>query len=185
LSEKSETTDTLDIGGLFRGTATITFMAEIVAGLMIIGSSAAYFLSRGTFIDDLDLDLAILLLMIGSIITLFIFLGAISFFIRFNKRIQGAVIGKGIGEVDLKGPRVKTVVTLYGLAVGLILIIGMYLYWIVWRNFLSPIAATSLSFLMLSVSLGMFIMAFLIQIVIIALGRTATRVIESVLHPHS
>ncbi|MHA1907770.1 MAG: hypothetical protein ACW98Y_10790 [Candidatus Thorarchaeota archaeon] len=181
MSEVTDSPDTLDVGGLFRGTATITFIAEIVAIILILGSSIAYFLSRGTFIEDLDLDLAILLLMIGSMVALFIFLGAISFFIRFNKRVQGAVISKGIGEVDLKGHRVKTVLILYGLAVGLILIIGMYVYWIIWRNYLAAIAATSLSFLMLSVSLGMFVLAFLIQMVIIALGRTATGVIETVL----
>ncbi len=181
MREVSDSPDTLDIGGLFRGTATITFIAEIISIIMILGSSAAYFLSRDTFIADLDLDLAILLLMVGSMVTLFIFLGAIGFFVRFNKRVQGAVIGKGIGLVDLKGPRVKTVLILYGLAVGLILIIGMYMFWIVWRNFLSTIAATSLSFLMLSVSLGMFTLAFLIQMVIIALGRTATGVIDTVL----
>ncbi|MHA2425292.1 MAG: hypothetical protein ACXAEF_10920 [Candidatus Thorarchaeota archaeon] len=185
MSDVNDAPDTLDIGGLFRGTATITFIAEIVAIIMILGSSVAYFLSRGTFIEDLDLDMTILLLMIGSMVTLFIFLGAISFFIRFNRRVQGAVIGKGIGEVDLKGARVKTVLTLYGLAVGLILIIGMYMYWIIWRNWLAAIAATSLSFLMLSVSVGMFVLALLIQMVVIALGRTATGVIEAVLKEQS
>ncbi len=181
MSEATDSPDTLDVGGLFRGTATITFIAEIVSLIMILGSSAAYFLSRGTFLADLDLDFGILLLMIGSMVTLFIFLGAIGFFIRFNRRVQGAVIGKGIGEVDLKGARVKTVLIIYGLAVGLILIIGMYMYWIIWRNYLAAIAATSLSFLMLSISVGAFVLAFLIQMVVIGIGRTATGVIEAVL----
>lgn len=181
MSEDTDFPDSLDIGGLFRGTATITFVAEIVAAIMMLGSLIAYVISRGTLITDLDIDMAVLLLMVGSMVTLLIFLGAIGFFVRFNKRLQGAVIGKGIGEVDLKGPRVKTVLLIYGLAVGLILIIGMYMYWIAWRYWLAPIAATSLSFLMLSISAGMFVLALLIQLVVMALGRTATSVIEKVL----
>ena len=173
--------DTLDIGGLFRGTATITFVTEIVAAIMMLGSGVAYILSRGTFIQDLDLDLAIFLLLAGSMISLLVFIGAIGFFVRFNRRIQGAVIGRGIGEVDMAGKGVKTVLSLYGLAVGLILIMGIYGYWLFWRYFLSPIAATSLSFFLLSISFGIFVVALLIQIVIVALGRTATKVVKAVL----
>ena len=147
MSEDIDFPDSLDIGGLFRGTATITFVTEIITAIMMLGSIIAYVLSRGTWITELDIDIAVLLLMVGSMITLLIFLGAIGFFVRFNKRIQGLVIGKGIGEVDLKGPRVKSVLIIYGLAIGLILIIGMYIYWIVWRYWLAPIATTSLSFL--------------------------------------
>ncbi len=180
MAEPHEEIDTLDIGGLFRGTATITFVAEIVSAIMILGSGAAYILSRGTLSQDLNTDIAVFLVLIGAMITLFIFIGAIGFFVRFNRRIQGAVIGRGIGSVDLAGKGVKTVLTLYGLAVGLILIMGIYGYWLVWRYYLSPIAASSLSFFMLSISLGIFVVAFLIQIVIVALGRTATKVVKAV-----
>lgn len=181
----SDEVDTLDIGGLFRGTATITFLAEIVSAIMMLGSGVAYILSRGSFIEDLDMDLAIFLLLIGAMITLFIFIGAIGFFIRNNRRIQGVVIGRGVGEVDLSGKGVKTVLALYGLAVGLILIMGVYGFWLAWRYFLAPIAATSLSFFMLSISLGIFVISALIQIIIIALGRTATKVVTTVLNTNA
>lgn len=181
MTEAHDDSETLDIGGLFRGTATITFVAEIVSTIMMLGSGVAYILSRGTFIQDLDLDLAIFLLLIGAMITLLIFIGAIGFFVRFNRRIQGIVIGRGVGEVDISGKGVKTVLSLYGLAVGLILIMGIYGYWLFWRYYLSLIAATSLSFFLLSVSFGIFVVAFLIQVVIIALGRTATKVVKAVL----
>lgn len=173
--------DTIDVGGLFRGTATITFIVEIITGIMMLGAGGIFVVTRTTFIQDLDPDFAILLLMIVAIITLFIFLGAIGFFIRYNKKIQGLVIGPGIGEVDLKKPRVKAVISLYGLAVGLILIIGMYLFWLAWQYLLSPIASSSLSFLAFAVALAVFILSLLIQLVIIALGRTATRVVQAVL----
>ncbi|MFW9908493.1 MAG: hypothetical protein ACFFEF_07950 [Candidatus Thorarchaeota archaeon] len=181
MSDTPDIPDTIDIGGLFRGSATITFVAEIIAAMMILASTVAYVLSRGTFLEELTIDVAVFLLMIGSIITLFIFLGAIGFFVRFNRRVQAAVIGKGVGSVDLSGARVKTVVAIYGLAIGIILIMGMYGFWLVWRYYLSPLAATSLSFFMLSVSLGVFVLAFLIQLVLVALGRTATSVVEAVL----
>ena len=171
-----------DVGGLFRGTATITFVVEILTAIMMLGAGVAYLISRpGGFIEELNEDLAIFLLMIASMITLFFFLGAIGFFLRFNRKIQGAVIGKGIGTVDMNKPRVKTVVILYGLAVGLILIMGMYGYWLAWKYYLSILSASSLSYLIFSLSLGAFILALLVQIIVIAIGRTATTVIEKIL----
>lgn len=181
-SEPIETSDPIDIGGLFRGTATITFLTEIITAIMMLGSGFAYVISRPNgLITELNEDLSVFLLMIAAMITLFFFLGAIGFFLRFNRKIHGIVIGKGIGTLDMKTPRVKTVITIYGLAVGLILIMGMYGYWLAWKYFLSIESATSLSYLVFSLSLGAFILAFLIQIIVIALGRTATTVIEKVL----
>ena len=78
-------------------------------------------------------------------------------------------------------PRVKTVVILYGLAVGLILIMGMYGYWLAWKYYLSILSASSLSYLIFSLSMGAFILALLVQIIVIAIGRTATTVIEKIL----
>jgi hypothetical protein len=173
--------DELDVGSLFRGTATITFLAEIIAIIMLLGSSAAFVISRSGLIEAIELDVAIFLLLISAMITLFFFLGAIGFFIRFNRRIGNAVIGEGIGSVDLGRPRVKMVVTIYGLAVGLILIMGMYGYWLVYKYFFATLAESSLSFFGISLSLGIFVLAFLIQIVIAALGRTATTMIKAVL----
>ncbi|MHA1930135.1 MAG: hypothetical protein ACTSV2_16310 [Candidatus Thorarchaeota archaeon] len=181
-SEPIDTSDPIDVGGLFRGTATITFLTEIITAIMMLGSGIAYIISRPNgIITELNEDLSVFLLMIAAMITLFFFLGAIGFFLRFNRKIHGIVIGKGIGTVDMKTPRVKTVISIYGLAVGLILIMGMYGYWLAWKYFLSIESATSLSYFIFSLSLGAFILAFLVQIIVIALGRTVTTVIEKVL----
>ncbi|TFG11448.1 hypothetical protein EU537_12355 [Candidatus Thorarchaeota archaeon] len=171
----------VDIGSLLRGTGTFTFVVEIVSAIMMFGSGVAYSVSRSGFIETLDIDLAILLLMLGSMITLFIFLGAIGFFIRFSRRINRAIVGQGIEDVDLNRPRVKTVVSIYGLAVGLILIMGMYSFWLLWKHVLAVPASTSLSVFGFSLGLGAFVVAFLIQIVVFALGRTATRIVKAVL----
>jgi hypothetical protein len=171
----------VDIGSLFRGTGTFTFIIEIVSAIMMFGSAVAYFISRSGIIEQLEIDLAILLLMMGSMITLFIFLAAIGFFIRFSRRINRAIVGPGIEKVDLNQPRVKTVVVIYGLAVGLILIMGMYAFWLLWKYVLATPASTSLSVFGFSLGLGAFVVAFLIQIVVFALGRTATRIVEAVL----
>jgi hypothetical protein len=176
--EKSEM---LDVGSLFKGTATITLVAEIVAAIMLLGSATAYVVSRSGLIEELEFDVAIILLLGGAMVTLLLFLGAIGFFLRFNRKIGRFVIGEGIGEVDLKRPGVKTVVIIYGLAVGLILIIGVYGYWLVYKYFFAPIALTSLSFLGISVSLGILVMSFLTQIVLVIIGRTATTIIRKVL----
>jgi hypothetical protein len=179
--DSSEESEILDVGSLFRGTATLTLVGEIVSAIMLLGSGAAFIISRSGLIDVIELDVAIFLILGGAMITLFIFLAAIGFFVRFNRRIGGIVIGAGIGEVDLKRPGVKTVVIIYGLAVGLILIMGVYGYWLVYKYFFAALALTSLSFFGITLSIGIFIMSFLIQAVIAIIGRTATTIIKKVL----
>jgi hypothetical protein len=171
----------LDIGSLFKGTATITLVAEIVSAIMLLGSGAAYAISRAGILDILNTDVLILLLIPAAMLALFLFLAAISFFVRVNRRIAAFFIGGDIGSVDLNRPRVKMVVAIYGLAVGLILIFGIYGYWLIYKYLFAPLAATSLSFLGISLSLGIFLVAFLVQVVVLALGRTATRIIRAVL----
>jgi len=179
--DSTEETELLDVGSLFRGTATLTLVGEIVSAIMLLGSGAAYVISRSGLIDAIELDVAVFLLLAGAMVTLFLFLGAIGFFVRFNRRIGKAVIGDGIGEVDLNRPGVKTVVVIYGLAVGLILIMGVYGYWLVYKYFFAAQALISLSFFGITVSLGIFVMSFLIQAVIAIIGRTATTIIRKVL----
>lgn len=169
----------LDVGSMFRGTATITLVAEIVSTIMLLGSATAYILRD--YVSVIEPDVAIFLLLVGAMITLFIFLGAISFFVRFNRRIGRIVIAEGVGEVDLNRPGVKMVVIIYGLAVGFILILGIYGYYLLWTYFLAAQAATSLSFFGMSLSVGIFFIAFLVQIVITVIGRTATTMIRKVL----
>ena len=171
--------DLLDVGSMFRGTATITLVAEIVSAIMLLGSATAYILRD--YISIIQPDVAIFLLLVGAMIALFIFLGAISFFVRFNRRIGRIVIAEGVGEVDLNRPGVKTVVIIYGLAVGFIIILGVYGYYLLWTYFLAAQAATSLSFFGMSLSLGIFFIALLVQIVVTVIGRTATTMIRKVL----
>jgi len=179
--DTSDESEMLDIGSLFRGTATLTLVGEIVSAIMLLGSGAAYVISRSGLIEVIEFDVAVFLLLGGAMLTLFLFLGAIGFFVRFNRKIGRLVIGDGIGEVDLNQPSVKTVVIIYGLAVGLILIMGVYGYWLVYKYFFAALATTSLSFFGIAVSLGIFIMSFLIQVVITTIGRTATTIIRKVL----
>lgn len=65
--------------------------------------------------------------------------------------------------------------------VELILIMGIYGYWLVYKYFFAALATTSLSFFGIVVSLGIFIMSFLIQVVITTIDRTATTIIRKVL----
>jgi len=115
---------------------------------------------------------------LGTILTLS---DTSSFFVRFNRRIGRIVIAEGVGEVDLNRPGAKTVVIIYGLAVGFILILGIYGYYLLWIYFLAAQAATSLSFFGMSLSAGIFFIAFLVQIVLTVIGRTATTMIRKVL----
>lgn len=181
IDDSSADSEMLDIGSLFRGTATLTLVGEIVSVIMLLGSGAAYVISRSGLIEVLEFDVAVLLLLGGAMLSLFLFLGAIGFFVRINRKIGRAVIADGIGEVDLNRPGVKTVVLIYGLAVGLFLIMGVYGYWLVYKYYFAAMALTSLSIFGIAVSLGIFVISFLIQAVIAIIGRTATTIIRKVL----
>jgi hypothetical protein len=180
LLTKEEAGESMDVGSLFRGTATITFVAEIVSAIMLLGSTVAFILRDQPWIQDLQPDVAIFLLLLAGMITLFFFLGAIGFFVRFNRRVTGAVISHDIGSVDLSKPRVRSVIVIYGIGVGLILIMGIYGYYLIYRYYFAALAA--ISFFGMTLSLGIFIVAFLVQIVVAALGRTAASMIRTVLN---
>jgi len=170
-----------DIGALFRSSAIITLVVQIVSVIVMLGSISAFYLDE--FIPGLSEDIRVLLLLVGSIITLMIFLIAFSFFWRFSRRISNAVIGPGVEVVDIDKPRVKTVVYMYGLMVGLVGITGIYLWYLVHKYYLAPWAASydSISLLVFSLAMGAFFIALLIQIIIAVVGRTASRIIFEVL----
>ncbi|MFW9801299.1 MAG: hypothetical protein ACFFFC_01510 [Candidatus Thorarchaeota archaeon] len=179
---KKEVGESIDVGSLFRGTATVTFVVEIVSAIMLLGSSVAFLLRDQPWLQDLSSDWAIFLLLLASIITLFFFLGAIGFFVRFNRRVTRAVMSDDIGSVDLRMPRVRTVVFIYGVGAGLILVLGTYGYYLIYKYYFAALAATSLSFFGMTLSLGIFIVAFLVQVVVAGLGRTAASMIRTVLN---
>ncbi len=172
----------IDVSSSLRGIATVAFVAQIVSGIGILGSLTAYVVSRpGGIVEQISPDIAVFLLLLGAMITLFIFLGAIGFFVRVNRRLGRIIMNVDLEKVNLDMPGTKPVIVLYGLAIGLILIMGMYAYWLVFKYYMWAIAATALSFLVFSISLGVFLLAFLIEIVLIALGRTAPKMVRKIL----
>ncbi|TFG33515.1 hypothetical protein EU527_08165 [Candidatus Thorarchaeota archaeon] len=173
--------DYINLGSLFRSSATITFVIQIVAVIIMLGSLAAYYI--GDVFLALSADIQILVLLLASIVTLVIFLAAISVFVRFSRIIGNAVVGPGIEEVRMDTPRVKTVVTLYGILVALMGITGFYAWYLIDSNFLAPwaISLDSESLRIFGIALGAFVIALLIQIIIAGVGRSATKIIVEVL----
>lgn len=173
--------DYINLGSLFRNSATITFVIQIVAVIIMFGALAAYFI--GDKVLALSADIQILVLLLACIIALVIFLAAIGVFVRFSRRIGDAVVGPGIEEVRMDTPRVKAVVILYGLLVAVMGITGLYAWYLVDSNFLVAWAASynSISLRIFGVALGAFVIALLIQIIIAIVGRSATKIIIEVL----
>ena len=173
--------DYINLGSLFRNSATVTFVIQIVAVIVMIGSLAAF--TIGDLFFELGDELQILVLLIASIISLLIFLAAMSVFVRFSRRIGDAVVGPGIEEVRMDTPRVKTVVAVYAILVALMGITGVYSWYLIDANYLVPWAASlgSFSIRIFGIALGAFVIALLIQIIIAGVGRSATKVIIEVL----
>lgn len=178
-SKQKRGLDTFDIGGLFRGSATVTFVVEIIATIVMLGSLAAYYVDG--LLPALTADIQILLLLVGSIVTLFVFLAAMGVFVRFSRRISDLVIGPGIQEVPMDTPRVRTVVYIYAILVTLMAATGLFLWYLVHKYTLGPWAGDSISLMIFGLALGAFFIALLVQIIVALVGRTATKVIIEVL----
>ncbi|MBD3159823.1 MAG: hypothetical protein GF309_13655 [Candidatus Lokiarchaeota archaeon] len=180
-SSEQEKTNQINIQSTFRTSATVTFVVQIIAIIIMIGSLAAYLIGYTVF--DLPVDIQILLLLIGSMITLMVFLGAIGLFIRFSRRVSDAVVGHSITQVSLDAPRVKPVLVLYGMLIALMGITGGYVWYLVDKRILSIWAASlnSVSLRIFGLALGAFFVALLIQIIVALVGRSATKVIVRVL----
>jgi len=178
-SRRSE--EYINLGSLFRSSATITFVVQIVAVIAMIGALSAFVI--GDIFFSLEGEMQILALLLGSIVALIVFLAAISAFVRFSRRIGDAVVGPGIEEVRMDTPRVKAVVILYALLVTIMGVTGFYAWFLVDQNYLVAWAASynSISLRVFGLALGAFFVALLIQLIIAGVGRSATKVIIEVL----
>ncbi len=177
--EKRSNVDMIDLGSLFRNSATITFVIEIVSVIIMFGALIGHFLMG--FLPEFSSDIQVLFILVVIIIILFIFLAALGVFVRFSRRIGDAVIGPGIQEVRMDTPKVKLVVYLYALLVIVMGILSIWIFWLVYSYFLAPLAVGSIALQLFNLALGAFFIAFLIQLIIAGVGRTATKVIIEVL----
>jgi MFS family permease len=173
--------DYFDLGSLFRNSATITFVIQIAAVILIVGSLTAY--AIGDLFFAIADELKILLLLVISIIFLIFFLAAISAFVRFSRKIGNAVVGPGIEQVRFDTPKVRMVVILYGTLVVLMAVTGLYIWYLIDLYYLAPwvAAANSVSLGIFSIALGAFMISLLVKIIIAGVGRSATKIIIEVL----
>jgi hypothetical protein len=173
--------EVFDIGSLFRSSATITFVVQILSVIVMLGSLAAFYVGR--IIPEISIDIQVLLLLVGCILTLIVFLAATSIFIRFSRRISDAVAGPGLQKVRMDTPKVKAVIYVYAILVALMGITGFYVWYLLDKNLVYPLIApyASISLRILTWALGAFFIAVLIQVIIAAVGRNATKMIIGVL----
>lgn len=159
----------------------MTFVVQIISVIVMVGSVAAYLIAG--FLPSLDPDIQTLLLLVGIVITIIVFLAAFGIFVRFSRRIGEAVVGPGLQEVRMDTPKVKGVIYTYGILVTMMAITGLYAWYLVDKNILAPWAASlnSISLRIFGLALGAFVICLLIQIIIAAVGRTATKVVVEVL----
>ncbi len=171
-----------DIGSLFRSSATITFIIQILSIIIMVGAIAGFYI--GDILPGLNDDLKILLFLLGSVITLIVFLMAFSVFTRFSRKISNLVIGPGIEKVRLDRPRVKGVVYIYGILVSLMGVLGVYIWYLIHKYVLGPWIVENQGSILLTIfsyALGAFFIALLIQLIVAGVGRSATKVIIEVL----
>ncbi|MEM4734371.1 MAG: hypothetical protein QXS20_01520 [Candidatus Thorarchaeota archaeon] len=171
----------IDIGSLFRGSATITFVIQIFSIIVIIGSLAFFLLEQ--FLPTLPDDLKTLLLLVGIMLLLFVFLAAFTFLLNSSRTVSSKIVGPGIRKVRMDSPAVKIVVYVYAALVVFVGITGVYIWYLVHKYYLGPwIAASgSISMVLFGLAVGALFISVLIQVIIAVVGRTATKVVVQVL----
>jgi fumarate reductase subunit D len=179
--ETRDKVDLIDLGSIFRSSATLTFIVEIVSVVIMLGALAMHFI-MGIF-PELGGDIQVLLILGSIAVVLLVFLAALSVFVRFSRRISDAVIGPGIQQVRMDTPRVKSVVYAYALLVTIMGVIALWVFYLIYKNILFPFAESlqSIPLHVFSLALGAFFISLLIQIIVAGVGRTATKVIIEVL----
>ncbi|MEM2143284.1 MAG: hypothetical protein QXQ81_08515, partial [Candidatus Thorarchaeota archaeon] len=126
----------IDIGSLFRGSATITFVIQIFSIIVIIGSLAFFLLEQ--FLPTLPDDLKTLLLLVGIMLLLFVFLAAFTFLLNSSRTVSSKIVGPGIRKVRMDSPAVKIVVYVYAALVVFVGITGVYIWYLVHKYYLGP-----------------------------------------------
>ncbi|MFX1476133.1 MAG: hypothetical protein ACFFCO_11740, partial [Promethearchaeota archaeon] len=98
---RSEGKDMFNVDRLFSVMTTATIIIEIVACIVLIGAGVGYLLVLTGYYDIIaaNIDLFILLFLLGGGITFFILIAFIGFFIRIQDNVKRFVLADGIGHV--------------------------------------------------------------------------------------
>ena len=171
----------LNVGLLLKQGVKYTFILEIVSIILMIGSIVAWILNMSGVIGSLSLELQIFLLLLGAGVTFIIFMFFIGIFIRFHDRIQSYVVGAGEIKLDVDRKETRIILSLYGASITFFFIALVYGYFLTWKYYLASIIGGSLSLTVFFMALGLLLISFVLQLVIMSIAKYANHVVRLIL----
>ncbi|MFX0167819.1 MAG: hypothetical protein ACFE89_08915 [Candidatus Hodarchaeota archaeon] len=180
---------------VFRGIASTTFGVQLISILILFGAALVFFLMLTGiwgYIVAIQ-DLFIFVLLIGSGLAFLLFIWLLGLFLRFHRRVERFILGKGVGDVDADNPASKTILTLFAVAVLFVLVAGIYGYYLLWKYILQPwgndflislsvngILFYEIGMIVVFFAIGAIIVTFVMQILTSWINRYAGRLVARV-----
>jgi hypothetical protein len=187
--------DKFDWDRVFGGIASATFGVQLISILILFGAGVVFVLMlTGIWGVVVAIqDIFILVVLLGSGFTFLLFIWLLGLFLRFHRRVRRFILGKGVGDVDADNPASKTILSLFAGAVVLVLIAGIYGYYLLWKYILSPwgndflvslgvngILFYELGILIVFLAIGAIVITFIMQILTAWINRYAGRLVAGV-----
>ncbi len=180
---------------VFGGIGSVTFGAQLLSILILIAAGLVFLLMiTGIWSVALaNFDILIFFLLLAGGFSFLIFIWLLGFFLRFHRRIQRFIVGKGLGHIDAGEAASKTILTLFAVVVLFVLVAAMYGYYLIWKYVLDPwgvgfltswglsgIFLYEFGLLIVWLAFGCIIITFVMQLLSAAINRYVDRLVGGI-----
>jgi hypothetical protein len=189
MSSQSESREKrhINLDRVFAGATTATFIIQLLAILVLIGSSVGYlFVLSGiwNFIktSPFGQDILVLLLLIGGAVAFAILMKFFGFFIQSHLRVKRFVLGEGIGQVSRGSRDGRFILSMFAVAIIFFTLAGLYTIYLLWKYLLLDlwIATDSIYPSLIILAIAILVITFLNQLASRMVSRYATRTITRI-----
>ena len=171
---------TINMEKLFKMSTTVTFILQLVGGIVAIGGLVGWLISASGIVSTLPTDLIILLVLFGAGLAFLIFMIFIGVFIRFHDDIQKIVVGEKLGVLKVNSKESRLITTFLGFAIFFFFVSGVYSYFLLWKYYFVFLIGPSLSLYVLFLSIGLVYIATLAQVALMIVGRYANNLVAKI-----
>jgi len=167
----------INVDRLLGATTTATFVLELLAILVLIGSLVGHALVVTGIWDIIkpNTDLVVFLLLVGAAIAFFIFMAFFGFFTRFHGRVRSFIVGPGVGRVITTSREGRIIISLFAMAVVFFFAASCYGYYLLWKSILIPYYGGGSSYAPIAwAALGVILACLVAQVSAAAVSRYAS-----------
>lgn len=179
----SEGKDTFNVDRLFSVMTTATLVIELLACIVLIIAGVGYLLVLTGYYDIItaNIDLLVLLFLVGGGIIFFIFIGFLGFFLRVQGGVKRFVLGDGIGHVVTSSREGTSILVLYAGSIVFFFIASGYGFYLLWKYYIKIIFQTESIFMpFIIAAIGLIITCLVAQLISAGVSRYAARVAREI-----